>query len=77
MSRSVQSEYYTKGEYDTGRGSDVYIRMEISIWRNLVGGAVQDRKEFVDQFPVCCWGGCADCESKLELLVATERWGLP
>jgi hypothetical protein len=38
LSRSVQAEYYAQCEYDTGRGCDVYIRMAISIWRNLGGG---------------------------------------
>jgi hypothetical protein len=38
LSRSVQAEYYVKREYDTGRGCDTYIRMAISIWRNLGGG---------------------------------------
>jgi serine/threonine protein kinase len=38
LSRSVQAEYYAKEEYDTGKGCDTYIRMAISIWRNLGGG---------------------------------------
>jgi len=33
LSRSVQAEYHANADFDTGRGSNIYIGLAISIWR--------------------------------------------
>ena len=39
LSRSVQAEYYANNDFDTGRGSNVYSGLAISIWRTSLNDA--------------------------------------
>jgi len=39
LSQSVQAEYYANDDFDTGRGSNIYIGLAISIWRTSLDDA--------------------------------------